>query len=430
MTTRTFKPALFLIAALFFFIGACASDQPKTTNADCSQTDIAASCILEIAENQLLLMENNFDWASSAIEIARAKDAWGEHDAAWRLVDEALSKAKAIENAKERATAFSDIALALAKVQRDARGLRVVEEIDALLGGVDNDAKRADIAGKLLTARSIHGDSAAAMAGAQQLAKTSAAEDAYKGRTLREIAVNLAQAGDIDGAVSALAAFDTAFTYYSAVARTEIAAFAHKAGRKEIIDSLLDEAETIGRAQSNGYFSAAVLREIAFDEFTMGRRERAMTFLADARNASRSAPSAQERSRSMSRIATRLGDRGEYALATDIVAEAVAILREEENDAMRHYSLYEAAGAAAFIGDFDVARSLIDELPSTPFGSARSLKSAGLRDLAWGMTRHGDTRGAMDVAKSIESLREKTHALSRIALLLKKPDMKAPPRYL
>ena len=423
-----------LVAALCAGLTNCQALTPASglasAKAACTATDVRASCVLEAAHTELNAIETPFNWATSAAELAIAEDANGDAVAGLALMEAAFDRTAQIEDAKKQNTAMGDIALALSKLSASSQSVALATRIEARLAELEDVDKRADILGKLLTAHAVHGDAEQALARARAMPTESEAQQAYKDRTLREIAAQLAKAGDFDTALSVLPDMQGSFTYYRAVAHTDIAAHAIAAGELTLVPALLEAAEGLSTQQDNGYFSAAILREIAYNQFEMGERDRALAFTERARATSRIANSAQEQSRSMSRIATRLADQGAYSDAVSIIEESITLSEMVERDLFKNFAHYEAAGAAAFAGEFDTARALVAGLPDTPFGSAASLQSAAQRDLAWGLVRHGQTEAGLALANAITSPREKIHALSRIARLLATPDMPALPRYL
>jgi len=396
----------------------------------CAETDVRARCILETAETTLSSIEDGFDWTTSAAELAIAYDSQGETERAWALLGNATERLQAIEDAKKRATALGDIALALPKLKTDPKGKVLIVRLEALASAIESDGKRADVTGKIFTTRAVHGDIQTALSQALQMSQESEIEDTYKGRTLRELAVQFAKRGDFDIATSTIAQINSSFTYYGAVARTDVVAIAIAAGQTDIVNALLDQAESIAQAQDNEYFMASILRDIGYNLVTLGETKRGLIFFEAARESARNAKSMQEKARSMSRIATRLADCGDSQKAQEVIAEAVGLAQQVESEVMQNYSNYEISGSAAFSGDFTTAKALIRNLPDTAFGSATSLKSASERDLAWGLARNDQLVEGLKVANAITSKREKIHAMSRLVRLIGDPKMKALPRYL
>ncbi len=186
----------------------------------------------------------------------------------------------------------------------------------------------------------------------------------------------------------------------------------------------------IARAQDNGYFVAGALRDIGFSYAVYGDAETANNYFSEAIAGSRNANSFQEKARSMSRIATRMADAGMTSETASMIAEATDLASQEESELFQQFSLYEIAGSAAFCGHFDTAQDLIEKIPSITFSSTASLKNSTIRDLAWGMAKHGDFVGAVKLANTIETKRERVQTLSRIARVILDPKMAAIARYL
>jgi len=425
-----FSCRVFFITISIFGLASCLAVAESKT--DCGEQQHSSDCLLQNASKTLVNIEDSFDWSSGAIELAIAYDTSGNSDKAWQLAEQALQRSQTIEEAGKRETAWADIALAMAKLHPDQRSIKIINSIEAELAKVENSGKRADILGKILSAQSVHGDADDAYDHALAMPRKEENEDAFRGRTLREIAAQFAKQGEFEKSLLALNKIDARFTYYSAIARTDVAAIALSKNKSnsKYLEDLLKEAESIAETQENGYFAAGILRNISHVLFLQKKREPALGFLHRAKAASRLAKSPQEQSRSMSRIATRMADCGEIALASEIIDESLKLLEKEESTLMRDYSKYEAAGAAAFSKLFDVNEALLEAIPNTPFGSARSLKNSAQRDLAWGLARYGQWDQAIKVANNIDSNREKVHALSRLVRLLANPKMDALPRYL
>lgn len=405
------------------------NDSATMQNA-CIVNDVRQRCILESAALVLSRIEDPFTWVTSAAELAIAYDANGDSQRAWTLFQQALARTSQIADVKKHNTALSDIALALSKVSFSTAATDVIDELERHASTLEDTDKLTDIKGKLLTARAIQGDVLVAFELATRLPAESAAQDAFKGRTLREIAAVFARQGDYNSALIAINSIKANFTYYAAIARTDVAAIAIKDGKKEFATSLLQDAEQIGLMQNNGYFSAGVLRDIGYSYVLAEEPPLATGYFNDAREAARNANSFQERARAMSRIATKMSDGRQMQDVAEILQESLVLARQEKSEMMRNYALYEIAGSASFSQQFKLSQQLVDEIPDTPFGSAGSLKSASQRDLAWGLVRTGNTTGGLIAAHAIGSKREKVHALSRIVRLLNEPEMVALPRYL
>jgi len=290
---------------------------------------------------------------------------------------------------------------------------------------LESGSAKTDIMCKLVTAMAVHNDPIKARQSALTLSDEGDTANAFRGRTQREIAAILAKEGDFEMAISMLNEITADFDYYKAIAHTDIMSIAARAGRHDIVYELKDGAEAIANSQKNPYYTAAILRDIAHSLIILGDNKMGMGYFDEALEAAGKAPKFQEKARSTSRIVTRLADVGKTGETFDILQGALTLAKQEESTFMQNFSIYEIAGSAAFSGHTDMSKTLIEEMPDTPFGSARSLKAAGQRDLAWGLVRMGNMKGGMEVAKSIIASREKVQTFSRIIRLLNNPKMRA-----
>jgi len=402
----------------------------KTAEAVCSQDSVTPACIAENAQQVLAAIEDPFSYATSAAELAIAYDALGDAKAATVLFEAALAKADGIDDSNKQAGAYGDIALALSKVKAAPQIVPLIEQLIMRADKIGSDDKKWDVLGKLMTARAVHGDKNAARSMALSMPSSTYSQDAFKGRTQREIAEKFAKYGDFVTAIAVMNEIEADFTYYSAIARTDVTAMAIEAGKNSLVEPLFKEAVSIANTQDNGYFSGAILRDIGYSLVKLGEAEKADAMFARAAEKARNAKSDQEKARALSRIATSFSDCGLDNKSAPILTEALSIARTIESEAFTNYALYEIAGSAAFSGEFTMARDLLTEIPVIPFGSAVSLKAASERDLAWGLARYGQINEALSVANAIDSPREKVHTLSRLVRLLKDPEMNALPRYL
>ena len=209
-----------------------------------------------------------------------------------------------------------------------------------------------------------------------------------------------------------------------------MAELAFAADNDALAERLLTEADSIARAQDDGYFVAGALRDIGKAYYRGGNREIAMRYFTDAHAATGRAKSPQHKARSLSRVGTGLSDCGLYADAKRVIPAAREWAEQAKAPVFNNWAFYEIAGSAAFAGDFDTASELLAVIPDMKFSNATSLKAATQRDVAWGMARHGQLDGAVAMSTSIEKPRERVQALSRVVRLMVDPKMDAFPRYL
>ena len=162
----------------------------------------------------------------------------------------------------------------------------------------------------------------------------------------------------------------------------------------------------------------------------MEDRNKALQLFDDAASLSDKARTPQHKARALSRIATVMADLGLEEHTVPYLRQAAVTAKTEASQAMRRYSFYEIVGSAYFANNSAVIADIMDDIPTAPFGSASSLRDATMRDIAWGLARHGDWDRAAAIARAIESPRERVQALSRLVRLIRNPDMNALPRYL
>lgn len=419
-----------IIGTVLLTTGCATIIEPPSQAEACGESSISKHCLFLSTKASLSLVEADADWITAASEYAHALSVSNQTDEALELLQHALERASGIEAPVKRAKALTSIALAYTAAGDLEAALAVADTGEALLTSVDAEAKRWDLAGKFFTTRAKSGDVKAAVEAAKSMPQLGEALAAYKARTLREVAVQQAKTGDFLGARESLDLMTMGLSYYRATARADIAALALEQDKLELIPDLITEAELIARAQDNGYFVAGALRDIAEVEMHRGNGNTATQLFADAMDGARTAKSAQERARSLSRVVTGMSDTGVERIDHTYLEEALAFADNEKSEQMKNFSLYEIAGSAAFSGHFELANSLLPRLPETPFGDAHSLKSATQRDIAWGLARHGQLDKAVALANKIETPRERVQTLSRIIRLLDNPAMDAFPRYL
>lgn len=422
------------VAWLGLLAAACSGDTtPATGNADASSgcvPDMVPTCVLERAAVALAEVEPGADWVAGAAELAVAYDEIGEPSRALLLLEQAVSQASALTPDKERTNALSSIATAVAGLRPNQGAVSLLARIEASASGISEADPRWDLLGKVIGAEALHGDFAEAEQKARAMPEETFAQSAYKAVTIRKLAGLAAKKGELAHARELAALLTMSMDYYRSMANSDIALHAWRQGDLTVLDETLAEAEAIARSQDDGYFVAGALREVAQVTFRKGNREAADRVFEDARTGARRAKSSQEQARAMSRIATRMGDIEHTLHAAATIEESIELAEAEEREAMRNYSFYEIGGSAAMSGNFDVAREVITKLPDTPFGTARSLRAAAQRDLAWGLARHGRPEEALEVASGIRTERERVAALSRLARVLNDPDMQSLPRYL
>ena len=420
-------------ALALLLVGGCAGGS-GTMIADgapstCGAASSSEKCLLAEAAMSLVEIEELGDWIAAASEYAEALVTVGRDDEARKLLERALEASQALPADDGRLAAQLTLAKSVAAIGPEKMVLPFIEETRRTAAEVSSPEARYDAQATLAALPAMFGDRADAMRTARTLPEGETLSS-LRSRAFREIAAAAASHCDFDTALAALAEIRLGLPYYQSVARSEVAGFAINAGRAELANDLLLEAEQLARADPDGYFSAGALRDVAVAYERAGDEAKARALFADAAAAAKRAATAQQRARALSRVVTGMADVGLYSDASALLAPARQLAAEEPSEAMRNFSLYEIAGSAAFAGEFDAAQAIARDLPQTAFGSATSLRAATLRDIAWGRARNGDLAAAAALARSIPSPRERVQALSRIVRLLANPQMDAFPRYL
>ena len=420
--------SLILSLSISMGVASCnAPAEPKTIS--CSQIDTTIPCLLKLGQTTLDETIDDFSWASGAAELAIAYDVSGQSEQAETLIGKAIARAKTIEDLSKRRNALGEILTALAALSKSNKALTWLEDITPLT--VDfPEAAKADIAGKTIIVRAIHAGPKTAFTEALNMAEDTDAQAYAKAITLRKHANIFAKSGDLKAAREAVDSVTMSIDYYQSMVRADVAHHAYKAGDSDFAITLLNEADPIARSLENGYFSGAALRDIGYSYQQMGKLEKAQVYFTEALTATAIADKQNEKARSTSRIATRLADAKLLSQTPSVLKQAEAFAEDIQAGRMKSYSYYEIAGAAAMAGQFGLAEDWLNEVPDIPMGSTSSIKEAAKRDLAWGLTRHGNVDKAMEVVRSINADREKIHAISRMIRVLNNPDMEALPRYL
>jgi len=423
---------LFTVSTLLG-VQACnnsAERSTASTSQTCMLNSISQACILKNAEAVLADIEDNYAWVTSASELALAFDSNAQTDSAWKYMEKAVSRLNAIQDVAQRDGAAADLALALKSFKRNNSALSVIATLETYLESVENESEVTDISCKIVSAKAVHDNIKQARKLALALPQESSTANAFRGRTQREIVTLFAKKGDFDTAIDMLDEITADFDYYKAIAHTDVMSIAAKAGKVDIVKTLKPRAEAIAMKQENTYFTTGILRDIAHSYILLEKTDIAQTYLDRAVKAGAKAPKFQEKARSTSRIATRIADTGRTEGTKEVLQASITLASEEKSELMQNYSLYEIAGAAAFSQNFDMSKSIVEDLPDEKFFGASSLKAAGQRDLAWGLVRAKKIQEGIDLANSITAPREKVHTLSRIVRLLNNPTMNALPRYL
>lgn len=410
-----------IIALLAAFVG-CAG---QTRIADCASSPTAI-CVAELANAERSSVATGTAQVSAAIEVALAQAAAGDAETAAQTLAAVTPFAAALDDSTERAVELTALASTAATLQ-DKQWLETwLATATTSAASVTTASKRNDLTSKLAVASAAL-DHQAALDAVLKLPEVDSTDAAYKARALAELAPVFAAGGDWSLAERALEAATMGLLYYRSVGYTRIARLAPDASQQR---RYLRTAVGIARKLDDGYFKAGALRQAAAAYIALGNNATGKRFYNDAAVAAVTASTAERRARATSRIATSLADDGNYLEAAALLPISLLALESEERETMRLWSYYEIAGSAAFAGDDALATELIERIPpETAFGGS-PLQPAAVRDLAFGLARHGETSRAIRVAAAIESPRERVQALARIARVLADPDMASLPRYL
>ncbi len=397
---------------------------------DRAQRESRAALLLAEARVALAEIEQPASWVSAAGEYALALAAAGEGEEARDVLDAAFDASAGIAEPAARLAALTQTSTTAAQIGSVEQLARFAGAANAVARALEDPARAADAHASLAALPAAQGAYERALEQAAALPQNDDTLAAYKARTYREIADYAGERADFDMARRAIGAGTMGMAYYGSVARAEVARHAFAAGRARLARELLEEAQQRVGDETDGYFAAGALRDIAIAWAEGGDPARALRLFAEAARLARTAEGPQQQARALSRVATGMADAGLEQEARELLPQAREIARTEPSETMRSFSLYEIAGSAAFTGDLETATSVASDIPDTPFGSATSLRAATMRDLAWGEARHGEYETALLRARAIGLARERVQALSRLVRLLYEPRMHALPRYL
>ena len=390
--------------------------------------DPDADCVLAVAELDLQTVDDDRAWVTAVSELAIAAAEIGQTERALGLLNRSGERTHDLEPA-ESAGALQELAHAFSVSGAEGRATEMLDAAEAAQALVGDRHKQADLNGKLIVLRA-QGDLSSRVRTALEMPQADDNLAAYKARTLHELAPLQAQAGHFDAALETLAAITMSITYYQAVARSDVAAIAGVAGKRDVAEAQFRRAEDVARGQSDGYFVAGALRQIGDGYSRLGQADVASGYFADAAAGARTAKTIQEKARALSRVATSLADHAQYDNARHLVREAIGVAADEPSEPLRAWAFYEIAGAAAFSGDFASANEALEQIAASVAFSGVSVRSAAQRDVAWGYARHGRLDAAVGTAMGIVTARERVQAYARIVRLIADSDMAALPRYL
>lgn len=409
------------LPALFLYASVCAAFA-------CSE-GVTTDCLLEAAHDALPSIESRADWVDAALELARAEAAVGRKREAMTLLLKAVARAGGEPDPKSRASQLTAGAEALALQQAEGLAADVFSAAERALEQIPAGDKRSDLLGRLLAARAIMEGVPSVLSAALAMPEETETQSSYRARTLEELATLRAQE-DFAAATAIVGGISSGLRYYQAVGYAHSAAeAAGHAGEDELLAALA-AASDAARSLSEGYFVAGALREAAVVMDTLKQSDRADRLFSEAVAAAREAGSLQQQARAISRIASEMADIKRHTAARALLPEASKIAQQEPSEQLRLWSYYEICGSAAFAGDFQLANTVLSEIPSDIVLFGRPLYAAAQRDMVFGLTRHRRLEEGLAMAARIGPARERVQALSRMIGLLVDPGQPALPRYL
>lgn len=421
----------FLLATVLISVATKATENNALQEECFSQSAVQLNCLVDAAKQMLDTLEDPSSQRDGAIEVSLALHAVGRGDEAAAMLAKEWRQLEVVEqDPLPHLASLSALAVASKKAGNAALARDIAKQAVAYSGSMEDTPKKWDSLGKLAQVFVAAGDTQTVQELIRQMPQSDYAYAAYKARSIREVAAQLAKQGAFDDAISWIAQITMGLPYYQATARTDVAQFAMAADKPEIAEKLIAEAAKMAPTFENGYFVAGALREIGEVYGSVGDSEKAAEYFESAFSAAQLAPSKQEAARAVSRVSTGLADHGYYDMAAKYLVRSVEIAEDIEADNLKSWTRYEVAGSLAFSGEFEQATGLLQEVPRARFGSTQSLHSAAARDVAWGFARHGRIEEALNQLNEIETTRERVQALSRIIRVLVNADMQALPRYL
>lgn len=421
----------FLLATVLISVATKANENTSWQEVCLSQAKSQPSCFADAAHEMLETIQDPNARRDGAIEVSLALHAAGRGDEAAAMLTMEWQQLELVEqDPLHHLSALSTLAVAAKKAGNVALARDIAKQAVAYGGTIEDTPKKWDSLGKLATVFIASGDTQAAQELVSHMPQSDYTYSAYKARSIREAAAQLAKQGAIESAVSWIMQITMGLPYYQATARTDVAQFAMAADKPMIAERLIAEAAKMAPTFENGYFVAGALREIGEVYGSAGDSEKATEYFENAFSAAQLAPSKQEAARAVSRVSTGLADHGYYATAVKYLVRSTEIAEDIEADNLKNWTRYEIVGSLAFSGEFERATRLLKSVPKERFASTESLHSAAARDLAWGFARHGRIEEAVSQLQEIETTRERVQALSRIVRVMANPDMQALPRYL
>lgn len=411
-----------VVAALCLgFLTACA---PFTER----QTDATVTELLERTRAIIPTIADASDRIDGMLDFALALHESGNEMAARDYLDQALELSKSIQPISRRSTMQLQILGTAYEVDYRTLLIAALPELSASIGAAENPDWTQHQMLAVLVAKA--GNIESAQQWANKIPEDSFNNQALRAKALTEISAALAATGELSKAERILDTVTSGLPYYRAIAYAALAEASQRAGHGESAEKFFERAINVAHAQTDNYFVAGSSRIIADSYVAIGSVEKAKPLYQYALAAAAKSNSPQESSRALSRIISSLADvqlRGELNSAP---LQAVAIADSESRDVFRFWAYYELAGSLAQIGMNELSLELAHKIPADLVFSGRNLRSATMRDVAWGFAQNRELERALVVADAIAQPREQAQALSRIARVVGNPSMKSLSRYL
>ena len=418
------------ITALFLSVLTACTQQATLGPEHHVYSEVTASGLLSEARTSISSIPEAGDRVDAMLDLALALYDIEDKVAASELIDQALTLSS------EAASVADRDALQL-KILATASEIHYPHALHTALPSLTASIQAANVAQPdwshyqmlaVLIAKA--GDYDRAVDLANRIPDSSFDSLALRAKALTGISTTVARSGDLVVAERILESVTKGLPYYRAIAYANLAVASNVEEKDARQNKFFEQAVSLAKGQTNNYYVAGATRTVASRYVAVGLLEQAKPLYHYAMDAATHAGSPQEAARALSRIMSSLADSQLTSELKSIPLQAVAIAESETNDVYRYWAYYELAGSLAQLGMNELALDLAGRIPSELIFAGRNLRSATLRDVAWGFAQNQQLDSAMAVTKTIPQLREKAQALSRIARVVNNASMHSLPRYL
>ena len=235
------------LAAIMLSFASCSRDaaipDSPATAEECDTT-LRAGCLLELANESLLEIDDAASSVDAHLELVHALAASGDAESSASQLQSASAAAKRITDDTSRAVALVDILDTATKTQCPDDWTSQLEAGFAAIAKTD-EPQRTDLSGKLLNAQAHCGDLNAAAGLAHALPQSDDAQASYKARTLQLLAADIADKRSIAEAKTLIDRIDMGLPYYRAQALIKVAGTAYANGDRAQGNELLQAATAI-----------------------------------------------------------------------------------------------------------------------------------------------------------------------------------------